>query len=234
MAEIGAKAIRRAAYASIIKKLKEGKKLTAADMEFIREWEREERQQEGGEAGEAGGEAKELTLAHIPGGATLEEDLAEWTLRDGIVRGLPRRLSILARAHQVEIRDLEKKLWKVQRNLLKQYGFEGTKKAGALTGNEALALQWVKSIGQVSRASAQWELHLEQMESRRMDAEGDLERFAVMVGTLKQLVERRDGLAIKVRELSAKEKRLGTGRGQKAHSFEIVIADGGAEDEEEI
>lgn len=57
----------------------------------------------------------------LNGGASLEEDLEEWTLRDGVVRGRARRLSGLASAHQVERKDLEKALWKIQRGLGRDY-----------------------------------------------------------------------------------------------------------------
>src|SRR5690606_25930254 len=100
----------------------------------------------------------------LNGGATLEEDLEEWTLRDGVVRGRARRLSGLATAHQVDRKELEKALWKIQRGLLSRYGFEGTKRSGPLSGNEALALQWVKSIAQLARASQEWELQMEDAE----------------------------------------------------------------------
>jgi hypothetical protein len=196
--------------AAIERKIANGKNPTAADMEFLRSWREGKREKVEVEKDEE----------DFNGGASLEEDLEEWTLRDGVVRGQYRRLSALARAHQVE--SVDKVLWKVQRGLLKAYGWEGTKKSGPLAGNEALALMWVKSIGQLARASRQWEL---QMDEAERDGMG-MEFFQGLVGTLKQLADKRDNLAFKVRELSAKEKKAGTGRGQRAHSIEIVMFDG--------
>jgi hypothetical protein len=197
---------------AIQRKIAGGKNPTAADMEFLRSW-RERKNSPPVEV--------EKQEEDFNGGATLEEDLEEWTLRDGVVRGQYRRLSALARAHQVE--SVEKVLWRVQRGLLKAYGWEGSKKSGALAGNEALALMWVKSIGQLARASRQWELKMDEAERSEMG----FEFFQGLVMTLKQLADKRDNLAFKVRELSAKEKKAGTGRGQRAHSIEIVMMDGG-------
>jgi hypothetical protein len=219
MAKLGAADAKKAMYAAVLRKMKEGKKLTAADQQVIRDWETEERAREAEEK-------RSAVVVELNGGATLEEDLEEWTLRDGVVRGEVRRLSTLAKAHQVE-GSLDKVLWRVQRRLLAGYGFEGSKRSGPLTGNEALALQWVKSISQISRTSAQWQLRMADIECRGGNMA--LDEFAMMVATMKSLTEKRDGLALKVRELAAKEKRAGTGRGQKAHSFEIVIPHGAKE-----
>lgn len=201
-------------------KVQRGESLSAADYRFLKETEKEER-----------AAVVAPPIAEDPGdptmGATLEEDLEEWTLRDGAVRGQERRLSALAAMHQVPRDELEKKLWKIQRGLLARYGFEGTKKSGQLSGNEALALQWVKSIAQLGQASREWELRME--EGRRARHAGKAmpsDEFADLIATLRQIVEKRDGLSLKVRELSAKEKKAGTGRGQKGHSFQIVIGDG--------
>lgn len=217
--DLNGRAAKRAAFAAVLRKIKEGKKLTAADYRFLEEWEAEER----AEAAVVSVDLPEKSN----GGATLEEDLEEWTLRDGVVRGRARRLSGLAVVHQVDRKDLDKGLWRIQRGLLARYGFEGTKRSGPLSGNEALALQWVKSIAQLARASQEWELQMEDAEKARAGGRTfGLDRFAALVATLKQLAEKRDGLSLKVRELSAKEKKAGTGRGQKGHSFQIVIVDG--------
>lgn len=205
-----------------MQKINDGKRLTAADYRFLHEMESEERA-----TATAASVATSELEDEINGGATLEEDLEEWTLRDGVVRGRARRLSLLATAHGVERKEIDKALWKIQRGLLARFGFEGTKRSGPLSGNEALALQWVKSIAQLAKASQEWELQMEDLERGRAGGHGSsMERFAALVTTLKQLAEKRDGLSLKVRELSAREKRVGTGRGQKAHSFQIVIANG--------
>jgi hypothetical protein len=157
-------------------------------------------------------------------GATLEEDLEEWVLRDGVVRGVHRRLSVVLGLHQVKGAEGERALWRVQRRLLTEYGFEGAKRSGPLEGAEALAMQWVKSIGQLARVSAEWELQMEDVSRARLDGKGvDMEWFAAMVGTLKALVEKRDGLALKVRELSVKERRASVGKGKRASVVEIVM-----------
>jgi hypothetical protein len=206
---------KKAAFAGILRRLKEGKKLTAAELDLLDEMESRER------SGAA-------TTAALPeaGVATLDDDLEEWTLRDGVVRGQARRLSSLAVVHQVNRKEVDRKLWKIQRALLSQYGFESGTRSGPLTGNEALALQWVKSIAQLARASQEWELQMLDLERARANGGGlQIDRFAALVGTLKQLADKRDSLALKVRELSMKEKKAGTGRGQKANNFQIVIRD---------
>ena len=77
---------------------------------------------------------------------------------------------------------MDKGLWRIQRGLLARYGFEGTKRSGPLSGNEALALQWVKSIAQLARASQEWELQMEDAEKARAGGRTfGLDRFAALV-----------------------------------------------------
>jgi hypothetical protein len=208
--------LKRQAYEAIKAKLAAGGKLTHADYSFIAEMEAQEARRK---ASAKGGADDSAQLA------SLDEDLEEWTLRDGVVRGKPRRLYELAAAHKVERRELDRKLWRVQRALLSQYGFEGGARSGPLSGNEALALQWVKSIAQLARASQEWELQMLDLERARASGGGlQIDRFAALVAALKQLADKRDSLALKVRELSVKEKKAG-GRNQKAQNFQIVIND---------
>lgn len=215
---------RRKRYLSILARDAAGKKVTAVERSFLDDFEHEIAE---GSKVKAADAAEEMN-----GGATIEEDLEEWTLRDGVVRGRARLLSALASAHQVDRKGQEKVLWKIQRVLLARFGFEGTRKSGPLSGNEALALQWVKSIAQLARASQEWELQMEEAERARAGGNGfAMDRFESLVGTLKQLADKRDSLALKVRELSAKERKAGTGRGQKSHNIQIVMRSDGESEE---
>jgi hypothetical protein len=241
-AALGPRELEERAREQLRQKLDRGEKLTAADYDFLRQWNEDERRREADErrAAEAkaaakkaaksrgrkgGGDDAETVRAN--GGATLEEDLEEWTLRDGVVRGRVMSISGLRRSHQVTEREMDLAIHRVQRGLLRRYAFESTKKSGELTGAEALALSWVKSIGQIGRASQQWELQLEAVKKFREDDDAPLpmEMFSELMQTLRILVEKRDSLSLKVRELGVKEKRAGTGRGQKANSFTIVMSD---------
>ncbi|MBI1291186.1 hypothetical protein GC173_08060 [bacterium] len=219
--ELNGKVARRAAFAAVLRKLKDGKKLTAADYRFLEEMEAEERA-----AAKVGAEKDGPGDANL--GASLEEDLEEWILRDGVVRGRSRKLSAVAAMHQVPRAQLDKLLWKLQRGLLARYGFEGLKKTGALSGNEVLAMQWVKSIAQIARASQEWELQMEDAEKGRDEGKGvGLERFQLLVDTLKKLAEKRDLLAFKVRELAIKErKEVVSRKGTAGRMVNIVVNDG--------
>ena len=207
---------KQAAFVAVLRKLKEGQKLTAADYRFLDEMEAQER------AAKAE-PVPDDDPGEPNGGATLEEDLEEWVLRDGVVRGRPRKLRALAAAHQVERKELDRALSKVQRRILAQYGWEGSRNSGPLSGSEALALLWAKSISQGSRAFQLWEIMMGSVE--KMGEAVPMELFSGLVSTLRALQERRDGLVLKVRDLSAKEKRAGTGRGQKAHNISILVRD---------
>lgn len=209
---------RKARYKAILKRDAAGLKVTAVERRFLEEYEAEiAREKVAGTADE------EPT--------TLEEDLEEWVLRDGVVRGRARRLSGIAAEHGVERASADKKLIGVQRRLLARYGFE-SRRTGGLSGNEALALQWVKSIGQIARVSAEWELQMDDAEQARAAGQGmGLDRFGALVATLKQLTEKRDGLALKVRELSVREQRQASGKKAAGGvTYEVVVADGLGDD----
>lgn len=231
-----ARRLRRNAVVGVMRKMREGKKLTAADYRLIDEYESSlsaaaetERQRAGAGPGQegmksSGGAADTHDPGVANGGATLEEDLEEYTLRDGVVRGEARRLGALALSHQVARAAAERELWRVQRRLLARYGFDSTDKTGMLTGNEALALQWVVSIGQLSRASQMWELQMEQADRDRANGHGmDMEKFTALTMTLKQICDKRDMLAIRIRELSVKEKKSGSASRRGAQNIEVVI-----------
>lgn len=199
-----ARKARRAAFQAVLKKIRDGKKLTAADYKLLDDVERD--------ADRERVAAAEKPAAPEPGapnhGSTLEEDLAEWTLRDGLVRGIELRLSAVAATHCVSVEVAQKTLWRVQRELLTEYGFDGGKRTGRLAGNEALALGWVRSIRQLSRMSQELELQIDDMKRRRRDGGTvDAEEFSSLVQSTRQLTERRDSLVWKVRELSVKEKK---------------------------
>lgn len=211
---------KQAAFVAVLRKLKEGQKLTAADYRLLDEMEAAEKRDKVTSQNPSAGEEEDPGDPN--GGATLEEDLEEWTLRDGIVRGAPRRLRSLAASHQVERKELDKTLWRIQRRILAQYGWEGSRRSGPLTGPEALALLCAKSIYQSSRTFQLWSLMME--EAERLGAHLPMEQFTGLVQTLKQLQERRDGLVLKIRDLSAKEKRAGTGRNQKATEIRVVMS----------
>lgn len=218
------KKLQEAALASILRRMRDGKKPTAAELAVLkeaaaREAEREQREamQAEKDRGEAGAEPNR--------GYSLEEDLEEWALQDGAVRGSVRRLSAIAAEHRITGEELEKELWKVQRKLLMQYGFESTKKSGPLTGAESQATEWLKSIGQIAQISREWHLQMQGIRRAR-ETKGqtaDLESLNMLNAMMAQMTEKRNSLMLRVRELGAKEKRAGTGRGQKAMSFEIVM-----------
>jgi HD superfamily phosphohydrolase len=215
--EGGISKAKMAAYKAVLGKIEKGRSPTAADQKLIDEVERAARAEKARREGPT--EEDEQNYGREP-----EEDLEEWTVRDGVVDKQVRTLPSLARRHQMERGEIEKLLWKVQRDLLRRYGFEGAKKTGALTGDERQALQWVISIEQLRRASQEWELQMQEVRHRRGQNQSiTLEEFATLVQTVKQLAERRDSLVLKVRELGAKEKRAGTARGQKALSFVIGL-----------
>lgn len=212
-----AQAVKRAIHAALVQKVKERKRLTAADYAVLREWEADERARE----------FQQNPAKPNPIPATDPEgDLEEWVTRDGVVKGQVLSLSQLAQRHQLKQPDAEKLLVKVERKLLVRYGFEGSKKRGPLSGAERQALQWVVSIEQLRRASQEWELETETIRrSRAFGDKADLERLAGIVETVKKLADRRDSLVLKVRELGAKERRIGTGRGQKGVLFAINIGE---------
>jgi hypothetical protein len=221
---VNAETANRVALAALLRKLKDGKKPTAADYKFLKEMKSADLDSASNALGQSTDEQKE-EWAEPNFGASLEEDLEEWVLRDGVVRGAHKRLSTIFKSQQIEAKVGQRILWKVQRRLLAEYGFEGAKKTGPLEGNEALALQWVKSISQIARASQEWELQMESVARARLGGgKGvSMETFEALVGTLKSLVEKRDGLALKVRELSVKERRASAGKGKRAQSIEIVM-----------
>lgn len=220
---VSASDVKMAMYKSIVKKMAAGKKLTAADMALVKEVEAEEKARAAAQAEEKARREPRDEVLHN-GGATAEEDITEFILREGVVRGQVRRFSQVAMMHQLKLADAEKLLWKIQRELLETYGFEGAKKSGKLDGTERQALQWVKSIGQLSAVSQEWELQMESVRRNRvMGSASDRETFESLVETMKKLADRRDTLVLKIRELSAKEKRAGTARGAKATSFAIVV-----------
>lgn len=223
---VSASDVKRAAYKGVLKKMSAGMKLTAADYDLIREVEAEERAEAARLREGSGGGGDAGAVLHN-GGATIDEDVREWVIRDGVVRGRVLRFSQLAVLHQVPVAKLEKVVWGIQRELLETYGFEGAKKSGKLDGVERQAFQWVLSIAQLSAISQEWELQMEHVRNSRVDGKGsDIETFQALVGTMKDLVNQRNSLMIKVRELSAKEKKAGTARGAKATSFAIVVKNG--------
>lgn len=212
--------VRASRYAQMVKRQSAGKKMTAAEIAFMKEFE--------GEISAAAAAAKksreDAEGAGANFGADAEDDFEEWTVRDGVVKGHVLTLGQLTKRHTMERGAAESLLVKVQRGLLVRYGFEGPKRKGALTGAERQALQWVISIEQLRKASQEWELTNEAIRRQQVDgARVDLEMLGTMVATVKQLADRRDTLVLKVRELGAKERRAGTGRGQRAMGFEIVI-----------
>ena len=211
---------KQAAFLAVLRKLKEGAKLTAADYRLLDEIEISEQREKS--AGAESHRQKEEDGGEPNMGATLEEDLEEWALQDGVVRGRVRRLSALAASHQISLKELYRALWKLQRGILRQYGWEGAKRQGALSGPESLALLWAKSIYQSGRAFQVWNLLMEEAET--MGRHLPMEQFSGLVQTLKQLQERRDGLVLKIRDLSAREKRAGTGRNQKATEIRVVMS----------
>lgn len=207
--EGNAERLKKAALAAVAKKLKAGAKLTAADYEFLREEEERERAASAKATGDSLASAGSVTPNR---GATLDEDLEEWTLRDGIVRGEERKLSGLAAEHGEPLSAVERALWNVQRRLLKRYGFEGARKSGELEGNEALALQLLKTISQLGQVSKEWEHRMEAMRRARSDGKVfEVEEFAALVEASNKLFQRRDGLVMKVRELGLKERKAGAG-----------------------
>lgn len=221
---VSASEVKLAAYKTVVKKMHAGKKLTAADYALIREVEAEERKAMAADRAAKEREAGKGGDVLHTGGATIDEDVREWIVRDGVVRGRVLRLSQVSSLHQVPMDKLEKIVWQIQRELLETYGFEGAKKSGKLDGVERQAFQWVLSIAQLSAISQEWELQMEHVRNCRTDGKGsDIETFQALVGTMKDLVNQRNSLMIKVRELSAKEKRAGTARGAKATSFAIVV-----------
>ncbi len=207
--------IQEAVLAGIAKKIRDGKSTTAADQKFLQDAVAQERAREALEKLTKEDEQHDSYNA--------EEDLEEWTLRDGVVRDRKRSLGQLSAMHNVSKGEMEKILWKTQRRILARFAFEGSKKTGPLSGNEALALNWAKSIQQISRASREWELQMEDLEAQRLAGKAsDVDRFTMLVATVSRLSERRDSLVLKIRELGRKERKEG-GKEGKGGSFEIVV-----------
>jgi hypothetical protein len=214
--------VRASRYAQMAKRQAAGKKLTAAEIAFMQEYE--------GEIRAAAATAKKMREAGEASGpnfgAEAEDDFEEWIVRDGVVKGHVLTMGQLTRRHSMERAAAEALMVKIQRALLVRYGFDGPKRTGELTGGERQGLQWVISIEQLRKASQEWELTNEANRAARGDgAKVDLEMLGTMVATVKQLADRRDALVLKVRELAAKERRAGTGRGQNAMGFAIVMKD---------
>lgn len=189
---------------SIYDRAEAGKKLTAAEHQVIRQWEARER-------AAAAGVAQADDPRAWPE-RPIEEDLEEWTVREGVIGSWTRSLSEIASRHKLTMEGTRAELWRVQRELLRRYGWTGGKKKGPLEGNEALAMQWVISIAQIAKSSAEWEMQMHDLKRARANGDPvDTERYAALTTCLSQLTEKRNGLVTKVRELAVKEKREGGG-----------------------
>lgn len=198
--------LRALAREAIERKLAEGKKLTAADYEFLRAQERTRRAPVD--------EPKELE-------GELEELLEEWVERDGVVDGVARGLEEFGERGEVA-----KALVKAQRRLLRRYGFEGTRTTGELSGAERQALQWVKSIAQLDAASREWWLQFQQIQrQRKAGSQVGLEDFQAIAQTVKQLSDRRDTLILRVRDLASRERRSAGAAGKARAGLQIVVKD---------
>lgn len=196
---VSAETAKRAAYAAVLRKIKEGKKLTAADYKFLDEMEARERECQPIEPSVPSREGRV---------STLEEDLEGYVLRDGVVNGVTRRPAEIAEMHGVPAEKIGAALLDVQRRVLAQHGFPAAR--GPLGPNEALALQLIKSMGQIARASNEWELQLEESSQRRASGSSQgADRLVALVSTLKQLVEKRNDLANRIWDLAVKERRRG-------------------------